>query len=78
MSVQALRDQAERCKRLANSIYNPAAAAELEAHARALEEQAKRLEAARLSAPSPTTGEPPAERRRSRSTTQGGVQQPLA
>ena len=55
MSVQALRDQAERCKRLANSIYNPAAAAQLEAHARALEEQAKRLEAARLGAPLPTT-----------------------
>jgi len=49
--VQALRNEAERYKRLANSIYNPAAAAELEAHARALEERAKAEEAKRVPEP---------------------------
>ena len=49
MSAQALRDEAQRCRRLASSIYNPTVAAELEAHARALEERALRLEAAKRS-----------------------------
>jgi hypothetical protein len=47
MCVQALRDEAQRCRRLAKSIYNQMATAELEAHARALEEQAAKLEAAK-------------------------------
>lgn len=54
MCEQALRDEAQRCRRLAKSIYNPTAAAELEACARALEEQAAQLEARRLSPPRPT------------------------
>jgi len=40
-----LREQAQRCWRLARSIYNAEAAAELEAYARQLEERAERLEA---------------------------------
>jgi hypothetical protein len=44
MCVQALRVEAEKYRRLANSIYNPNATAELEAHARALEERATQLE----------------------------------
>lgn len=39
-----LREQAQRCWRLARSIYNAEAAAELEAYARQLEERAERLE----------------------------------
>lgn len=49
MCVQAIRDEAQRCRRLANSIYNPTATAELEARARALEERAAQLEAAKHS-----------------------------
>lgn len=48
MCVQALRDEAQRCRRLANSIYNQMATAELEARARALEEEAAQLEAAKI------------------------------
>lgn len=44
MRVQTLREEAQRYRRLAQSIYNARAAAELEAHARALEEQAAQLE----------------------------------
>ena len=40
MCRRELREQARRCRRLANSIYNPATAAELERYARMLEEQA--------------------------------------
>ena len=47
MCVREIREEAQRYRRLANSIYNPAAAAELEAQARALEERATRLEAAK-------------------------------
>lgn len=47
MCERALRDEAARYRRLANSIYNPTATAELEAHARALEERAKQVEAAK-------------------------------
>lgn len=47
MCVQALRDEAQRYRRLANSIYNQTATAELEARARALEERAAQLEAAK-------------------------------
>jgi len=46
--VQALRDEAQRCRRLANSIYNQMATAELEARAQALEEEAAQLEAAKI------------------------------
>lgn len=49
MCVQSLLDQAQKYRRLANSIYNPTASAELEAQARALEEQAARFEAAKRS-----------------------------
>ena len=49
MCVQSLRDKAQKYRRLANSIYNPTASAELEAQARALEEQAARFEAAKHS-----------------------------
>ena len=45
MCVQALRDEAQRYRRLANSIYNQTTTAELEARARALEERAAQLEA---------------------------------
>ena len=41
MSAEAYRSQAERCRRLANLIYNnPKVAAELEAYARQLERRA--------------------------------------
>jgi hypothetical protein len=43
--IGELREQAERCWRLAKSIYNPAAAADLEVYARQLEECAEQLEA---------------------------------
>ena len=49
MCVQALRDEAQRCRRLANSIYNQTTTAELEARAHALEERAAQLEAAKHS-----------------------------
>lgn len=49
MCVRDIREEAQRYRRLANSIYNPTATAELEAHARALEERALRLEAAKRS-----------------------------
>ena len=42
--AKVLLEQAQRCWRLAKSIYNPEAAADLEAYARQLEERAKRLE----------------------------------
>lgn len=47
MCTHALRDEAMRCRRLAQSIYNPTTSAELEAHARALENRAAELEAAK-------------------------------
>ena len=43
MVAKVLLDQAQRCWRLAKSIYNQEAAAELEAYARQLEERALRL-----------------------------------
>lgn len=51
MCVQALRDEAKRYRRLAQSIYNPAMTTELEARARALEERAAQMEAQRSSPP---------------------------
>lgn len=45
MVAKALLEQAQQCWRLAGSIYNQEIAAELEAYARQLEEQAARLEA---------------------------------
>jgi hypothetical protein len=47
MGAQALLEEAQRYRRLARSIYNATAAAELEAQAQALEEQAAQLEAAK-------------------------------
>jgi len=44
VDATALRLQAERCRRLAKSIYNSAAVAELEAYAGQLEERAARLD----------------------------------
>jgi hypothetical protein len=55
MGVQALRAEARRYRRLANSIYNATAAAELEARARALEEQAAQLETAQSPSSPPDT-----------------------
>lgn len=49
MCVQAMREEAQRYRRLAKSIYNPTTTAELEARARALEEQAVQVEAAKHS-----------------------------
>jgi hypothetical protein len=49
--VSKLREQAQRCSRLAKSIYNPAAAADLEAYARQLEERAQELEARPVTEP---------------------------
>jgi hypothetical protein len=43
MVAKVLLEQAQRCWRLAKSIYNQEAAAELEAYARQLEERARRL-----------------------------------
>src|SRR5260221_629893 len=43
--VTKLREQAQRCSRLAKSIYNPEAAADLEAYARQLQERPQELEA---------------------------------
>ena len=39
----ALREQAQRCRRLAKSIYNPEVAAELEDYARQLEAEEAKL-----------------------------------
>ncbi len=55
MCVRDLRNEAQKYRRLANSIYNPTATAELEAHARTIEERAARLEAAKQ-APKPADG----------------------
>ncbi len=43
MVATVLLEQAQRCWRLAKSIYNQEVAAELEAYARQLEERAMRL-----------------------------------
>lgn len=51
MLIVKLREQAQRCSRLAKSIYNPEAAAGLEAYARQLEERAQELEAKRVAEP---------------------------
>ena len=56
MCVQAMRDEAQRCRRLASSIYNPTTTAELEAQADALEERAAQLEAAKHSPQPPERG----------------------
>lgn len=50
-----LREQAQRCWRLARSIYNAEAAAELEAYARQLEERAERLETTLMPDPPPAS-----------------------
>lgn len=55
MRVQTLREEAQRYRRLAQSIYNARAAAELEAHARALEEQAAQLETGQTRSRPPDT-----------------------
>jgi hypothetical protein len=44
MQLEAFRSQAERCRRLAKSIYNTKVAADLEAYARELELRAAALE----------------------------------
>lgn len=49
MYVRALREEAQKYRRLADWIYDPTAAAELEDYARTLEERASCLEAARRS-----------------------------
>jgi hypothetical protein len=54
--IGELREQAQRCWRLARSIYNPEAAADLEVYARQLEQWAEQLEAEDMT-------EPPAEPR---------------
>lgn len=46
MDCGALRAQAERCRRLARSIYNLSVTDQLEAYARQLEELAARLQQA--------------------------------
>ncbi len=45
MCVQAIRDEAERYRRLAKTIYNPTLSAEFEGRACALEERAMQAEA---------------------------------
>jgi len=55
MRVQSLREEAQRYRRLAKSIYNAPAAAELEAHARALEKEAAQLEAGQTRSRPPDT-----------------------
>ena len=50
----SLREQAQRCWRLAKSIYNAEASADLEVYARQLEERAQELEPQHLNEP-PTT-----------------------
>jgi hypothetical protein len=50
LRIGELREQAQRCWRLAQSIYNAQAAAELEAYARQLEERANGLETRRAPA----------------------------
>lgn len=60
MRIGELREQAQRCWRLARSIYNAEAAAQLEAYARLLEQRAQQLEASHVEAdPLP---QPPAAR----------------
>ena len=49
--AKTLLDQAQRCWRLAKSIYNQEAVADLEAYARQLEERAKRLQEEERQAP---------------------------
>ena len=49
MCVQSMHEEAERYRRLASSIDDPTLTAELEAKARAFEERAARLEAAKRS-----------------------------
>jgi hypothetical protein len=44
VEARALREKAERCRRLAHSIYNDGLSSDLETYARSLEEQAKALE----------------------------------
>jgi len=46
VDAKALYAQAERCHRLADAMYTPAVVAELETHARRLEELADRLKEA--------------------------------
>lgn len=55
MGARDLREEAQRYRRLAQSIYNARTAAELDAHARALEEQAARLEAGQARSRPPDT-----------------------
>jgi hypothetical protein len=47
MDAKRLREEANRCRRLANGINDPETVAELEARARDLEAEAKRLERAK-------------------------------
>jgi hypothetical protein len=51
--IGELREQAQRCWRLAKSIYNPEEAAALEVYARQLEERAQLLEAEPVPEPPP-------------------------
>ena len=44
MISEMLRERAQRCLRLAQSIYNPDAAAALEAYSRQLDAKAERME----------------------------------
>ena len=55
MRVEALLEEAQRYRRLAKSIYNARAAAELEAHARALEDEAAQLDVGRTRPRPPDT-----------------------
>lgn len=54
LHIGELREQAQRCWRLAQAIYNAEAVAELEAYARQLEQRAERLESEHVPEP-PTT-----------------------
>jgi hypothetical protein len=58
LRIGELREQAQRCWRLAQSIYNAEAAAQLEAYARQLEQRARQLEASDVKADA--LPEPPA------------------
>ena len=55
MRIEALLEEAQRYRRLAKSIYNARTAAELEAHARALEDEAARLDVGRPRSRPPDT-----------------------
>ena len=46
MEAKVLRSQADRCRRLAEAIYNASVAADLEAYARQLDHRAAALEEA--------------------------------